>query len=76
MPPFSENDDVVRIMTVHKSKGLQFPIVIGAGLGARFRFSNDQGADGYLTSRVYCHRTWALRWSSTTPPAQRGTARS
>lgn len=60
VPAFSENDDVVRIMTVHKSKGLQFPIVIGAGLGARFRFSNDQGADGYLTSRVYCHRDLGL----------------
>ncbi|MGI5883906.1 MAG: UvrD-helicase domain-containing protein [Candidatus Spyradocola sp.] len=60
VPAFSENDDVVRIMTVHKSKGLQFPIVIGAGLGARFRFSNDRDADGYLTSRVYCHRDYGL----------------
>lgn len=32
----SENDDVVRIMTVHKSKGLEFPFVIVAGLGKRF----------------------------------------
>ena len=28
-----ENDDVVRVMTVHKSKGLEFPIVILAGAG-------------------------------------------
>ncbi len=28
-----ENDDVVRIMTVHKSKGLEFPVVIGINLG-------------------------------------------
>ena len=31
-----ENDDVVRILTVHKSKGLEFPVVIVAGLGRRF----------------------------------------
>lgn len=28
-----ENDDVVRIMTIHKSKGLEFPMVIAGGLG-------------------------------------------
>lgn len=32
----SENDDTVRIMTIHKSKGLEFPIVFVAGLGKRF----------------------------------------
>ena len=32
----SENDDVVRIMTVHKSKGLEFPIVLVCGLGKKF----------------------------------------
>lgn len=30
-----EDDDVVRIMTVHKSKGLEFPMVVAAGLGIR-----------------------------------------
>ncbi len=30
-----ENDDVVRIMTVHKSKGLEFPVVFGVLLGRR-----------------------------------------
>ncbi|MGN1383010.1 MAG: helicase-exonuclease AddAB subunit AddA [Eubacterium sp.] len=29
----SENDDVVRMMTIHKSKGLEFPMVIIAGMG-------------------------------------------
>ena len=29
----SENADVVRIMTIHKSKGLEFPFVLLAGLG-------------------------------------------
>lgn len=31
-----EQEDVVRIMTIHKSKGLEFPIVFVAGLGRRF----------------------------------------
>ena len=29
-----ENDDVVRMMTIHKSKGLEFPLVFVSGLGA------------------------------------------
>ena len=32
----SENADVVRIMSIHKSKGLEFPIVICGGMGKRF----------------------------------------
>ncbi len=35
----SENDDAVTVMTIHKSKGLEFPIVIVAGLGKRFNNS-------------------------------------
>lgn len=35
-----EGDDVVRIMSVHKSKGLEFPIVIGLNLGASFNRSD------------------------------------
>ena len=31
-----ENDDTVRIMSIHKSKGLEFPIVFVAGMGKRF----------------------------------------
>lgn len=31
-----ENDDVVRLMTVHKSKGLEFPVVFGAMLSRRY----------------------------------------
>lgn len=31
-----ENDDAVRIMSIHKSKGLEFPIVFLSGLGKQF----------------------------------------
>lgn len=32
----SENDDVIRIMTIHKSKGLEFPVVFVTGLGQTY----------------------------------------
>ena len=32
----SENDDLVRIMTIHRSKGLEFPVVFVCNLGKRF----------------------------------------
>ena len=60
VPAFSENDDVVRIMTVHQSKGLEFPIVIGAGLGANFRITNDKSSDGYVSSRIWCEKEHGL----------------
>ena len=31
-----ENEDVVRLMTIHKSKGLEFPVVFVAGLSKQF----------------------------------------
>lgn len=34
----SEKENVVRIMSVHKSKGLEFPVVFVAGLGNKFNF--------------------------------------
>ena len=40
-----ENDDAVRIMTIHKSKGLEFPVVFVAGCGRAFR--NDGGTLAY-----------------------------
>ncbi|MDD4752466.1 MAG: helicase-exonuclease AddAB subunit AddA [Desulfitobacteriaceae bacterium] len=39
-----ENEDVVRIMSVHKSKGLEFPVVFVAGLGKRFNMQDLNGS--------------------------------
>lgn len=36
----SENDNVVRIMSIHKSKGLEFPVVIVAGCGKKFNLQD------------------------------------
>lgn len=42
-----ENADVVRIMSIHKSKGLEFPVCIVAGMAKRF---NMQDASGRLVT--------------------------
>ncbi len=39
-----ENDDVVRLMTSHKSKGLEFPVVFASMLGRKFRPSRADDA--------------------------------
>lgn len=44
-----ENEDVVRVMSIHRSKGLEFPVVIVAGLGRQFNFRD-------LYGDVLCHR--------------------
>ena len=36
----SESADVVRLMTIHKSKGLEFPVVFLAGMGRGFNFKD------------------------------------
>ena len=35
-----EQSDTARIMTIHKSKGLEFPIVFVAGMGKRFNMQD------------------------------------
>lgn len=39
-----EHSDTVRVMTIHKSKGLEFPIVIVAGMGKRFNMQDARSA--------------------------------
>lgn len=38
-----ENEDVVRIMTIHKSKGLEFPIVFVSGMGKKINTQELKG---------------------------------
>ncbi len=40
--PLSEQDNVVRLMTIHQSKGLQFPIVFLVGTGRKIQVSGAQ----------------------------------
>lgn len=44
-----EQEDVVRMMTIHKSKGLEFPIVFVAGLGRQFNVQD-------LRKKVLLHK--------------------
>lgn len=39
-----ENDDAVRIMSIHKSKGLEFPVVFLSDLGGRFNRNDLKGS--------------------------------
>ena len=38
-----ENDDVVRLMSIHKSKGLEFPIVMMMGMGRKINLMDSYG---------------------------------
>lgn len=44
-----ENDNVIRIMSIHKSKGLEFPIVFLCGAGKHFNFQD-------LNEKVLLHQ--------------------
>ncbi len=44
-----ENEDVVRIMSIHKSKGLEFPVVFLCGIGKRFN-------EGDLKGKILFHQ--------------------
>ncbi len=41
-PVLAESEDVVRVMSIHQSKGLEFPVVILADLGRRFHMPDLQ----------------------------------
>ena len=38
-----ENENLVRVMSIHKSKGLEFPIVFAAGMGKNFNKQDTRG---------------------------------
>lgn len=49
----SENDDVVRIMSIHKSKGLEFPIVFVPDMDKKYNLQD-------TTERVNFHVKFGL----------------
>ena len=49
----SESENVVRVMTIHKSKGLEFPVVFVAGLGKKFNLQD-------LNNLVIAHRNFGI----------------
>ena len=42
-PALGEADNVVRIMSIHKSKGLEFPVVFAAEMGRQFNLGDARG---------------------------------
>ena len=42
-PVIGESDDVVRVMSIHQAKGLEFPLVFVAGLGSKFNLGDRRG---------------------------------
>ena len=57
----SEADDVVRIMSVHRSKGLEFPVVFLPDLGKAINLSDCQGPSCSTASRASACRSWTTR---------------
>lgn len=72
----SANQDAVNIMTVHKSKGLEFPVVVLAGLSRSFNQDDSkqpvlfQSELGAACSRL--NKTYSLRYPS---PAKKAIAK-
>jgi len=50
--PVSEKMDVVRIMTIHKSKGLEFPIVFLAGCGISYKLPKPKAGGLIMNSHA------------------------
>ncbi|MEI3391492.1 MAG: 3'-5' exonuclease [Clostridia bacterium] len=49
--PIGENEDVVRIMSIHKSKGLEFPVVFLSCTGSGFNMM-DRNSDILLHQKI------------------------
>ena len=61
---YGEEEDIVRIMTIHKSKGLEFPVVLLAGMGKRFNKTDE-------LNRVLMHGSYGIGMSAVYPEEHR-----
>jgi len=59
-PAASTGDDVVRIMTIHQSKGLEFPVVFLANLSNKFNLND-------LRREVLIDREWGIALKAADP---------
>ena len=63
-----ENADVVRIMSIHKSKGLEFPVCIVAGTAKRHSFKTNDVRGSFL-----CDNDWGIGMDLWDDAARTGT---
>ncbi len=49
-----ENENVVRVVTIHKSKGLEYPVVFVAGVGKPFN------KDDYTKGKIFMHKEFGI----------------
>ena len=49
-----ENENVVRVVTIHKSKGLEYPVVFVAGVGKGFN------KDDYTKGKIFMHKEFGI----------------
>ncbi|MBQ3443635.1 MAG: helicase-exonuclease AddAB subunit AddA [Selenomonadaceae bacterium] len=49
-----ENENVVRVVTIHRSKGLEYPVVFVAGVGKQFNMED------YARANLFMHREFGI----------------
>src|SRR5439155_22776524 len=59
-PASAQTDNAVRLMSIHKSKGLEFPVVVLAGIGIQFNLQD-------MRQDLLLHETYGL-CSKVKPP--------
>ena len=54
-----ENENLVRVMSIHKSKGLEFPVVILAGMGKSINQMDSRG-EVVLDTDLVSEQMWYI----------------